>query len=517
MRFILAEDGPAVLEPRFVFLSGPLDLWVDGLSEPLEKEAVRIRQVRSDFRFTGQFHCSNPWLNQLHEVVLRTHLNYDLEHPLDPMREKQGWTQDAQNMFHTAAYLTDVAGFYRKWWWDMADNQDDGGLPGSVVPVVARQVNDWNCPWWSGVIVWLPWQHYQYYGDRRVLAEAYQPMRRYVDYLDHIAGMGAGKRPLDYPDVHHDLDTAAAQQRILIWNGAGDWLNPSGGVPGPLMTMPAWYHYATIVSQTARMLGKPDDAAKYAAMAAGIQKRFHARFLHPQSGLYGDDRRCQTAQLLPLALGLAPADQRELVFQRLLDAIHARRDHLGTGFVGLPYLLETLADTYQTALANRIVNQRDFPSWKTLIHDGVLSETWSGGGAQMPSCGGAVGQWLYQSVLGIRPDAAGPGFKRFILAPQPDRATGLTAAQGWYDSMHGRIECNWKIEEGKMRMEVTIPGNTLATVRIPTADPRQVLEGGRPLAEAGGVKVLGRESGALLLQVGSGRYQFSAAAPANER
>ncbi len=89
MRFILAEDGPAVLEPRFVFLSGPLDLWVDGLSEPLEKEAVRIRQVRSDFRFTGQFHCSNPWLNQLHEVVLRTHLNYDLEHPLDPMAKSR--------------------------------------------------------------------------------------------------------------------------------------------------------------------------------------------------------------------------------------------------------------------------------------------------------------------------------------------------------------------------------------------------------------------------------------------
>ena len=403
MTFTLAEDGDAVLEPRFVFLSGPLDLWVDGLQGPLAADAVSIRLARADLRSTGEFHCSNAWLNKLHEVVSRTHRNYDLEHPLDPMREKQGWTQDAQNMFHTAAYLTDVACLYRKWWHDMADNQDAGGLLGSVVPVVARQVNDWNCPWWSGVIVWLPWQQYQYYGDRRMLEDAYEPMRRYVDYLDHIAGIGKGRRNLDYPDVHHDLDQAAARDRILIWNGAGDWLNPVGGVPAPLMTMPAWYHYAMVVHDTAALLGKTADAAKYTAMASSIKERFNTRFFHPETGVYGADRLCQTAQVLPLALGMVPESKRDLTMQRLVDAIRGRHDHLGTGFVGLPYLLETLASANQSVLANRIVNQQDLPSWKTLMHDGVLSESWNGGGAQMPSCGGAVAAWFYQSVLGIRP------------------------------------------------------------------------------------------------------------------
>ena len=28
-------------------------------------------------------------------------------------------------------------------------------------------------------------------------------------------------------------------------------------------------------------------------------------------------------------------------------------------------------------------------------------ETWSGEGAQMPSCGGAIGTWLFESVLGV--------------------------------------------------------------------------------------------------------------------
>ena len=134
------------------------------------------------------FTCSNPYLNTLYEVTLRTHRNYNYDVPVDPSREKQGWTQDAQNMFDTAAYLTDVRGLYQRWWWDMADNQDGQGYLGSVLPLVNRQNNDWNSPWWSGVVVFLPWEHYQYYGDRRLLGEAYEPMRRYVDFLGKMAG-----------------------------------------------------------------------------------------------------------------------------------------------------------------------------------------------------------------------------------------------------------------------------------------------------------------------------------------
>ena len=127
-----------------------------------------------------------------------------------------------------------------------------------------------------------------------------------------------------------------------------------------------------------------------------------------------------------MALGLVPEAVRPLTQQRLLEAIHAHKDHHACGFVSLTYLFQTLTESYESALANRIVNQSDYPSWKTLMHDGVLFENWKGQFAQMPSCGGAVGRWLYEAVLGIRPDPAGPGFKRFILAPQPDPATGLT-------------------------------------------------------------------------------------------
>ena len=228
--------------------------------------------------------------------------------------------------------------------------------------------------------------------------------------------------------------------------------------------------------------------------------------------LYGPNAKCQSAQVLALALGLAPEAVRPLTHQRLLEAIHAQKDHHACGFVTLPYLFQTLTETYESAAANRIVNQVDFPSWKTLIHDGVLFEDWHGGSAQMPSCGGSIGRWLYEAVLGIRPDPSGPGFKRFILAPQPDPATGLTEADGWYDSPYGRIVSKWKIADDWFDLEISVPANTVATVRIPTLKPESVTERGRPIEQSQGVKVLRREPGALFMEVGGGRYQFKASA-----
>jgi hypothetical protein len=514
MIFVLATNGPAVLQPRFMYLSGPLDVEVQGLTEPLSTNDVRILLVHADLKRTSTFETSSPWLNKLYDVDLRTHLNYDGDQPMDPMREKQGWTQDAQNMLETAAYLTDVSGIYRKWWHDFGDGQDESGYLGSVVPLVGRQEYGWNSPWWDGVIVLVPWQHYEFYGDRRMLAESYDAMRRYVDFLGEFVASGSVRNWDDYPYLNTgDTNSPEAKEGILSWLGAGDWQNPYGNrlvVPAPLMDMPAWAYYASIVSQTAAILGKPDDAAKYAAVAEEVKNRFNQKYLNPATGLYNNQPDCETTQLLPLELDVVPPAQRALTYQRLLDSIHAHQDHQGTGFVGLPWLMHFLTDNRETVLANKMVNQQDYPGWKTLMHDGVFGENWEGADAQMPSCGGAIGLWLHQSVLGIRPDPAGPGFKKFILAPQPDLATGLTWARGSYDSAHGKIVSNWKIEGGQFTLNATIPANTTATVYIPTTDKNSVKESGKPAAQAKGVKFLRIENGVAVYAVGSGNYKFIA-------
>jgi hypothetical protein len=46
-------------------------------------------------------------------------------------------------------------------------------------------------------------------------------------------------------------------------------------------------------------------------------------------------------------------------------------------------------------------------------------------------------------------------------------------------------------------------------VRLPHAELSKVLEGGRPLADAGGVRGADQESDAVVVRVGSGTYEFS--------
>jgi alpha-L-rhamnosidase len=513
LRFTLAADGPTVLRPRFMVLSGPLDLEVEGMSGSLARDDARILLVRADVARASRFESSNAWLNELYDVDLRSQLNYVADQPMDPMREKQGWTQDAQNMFETAAYLTDAAGLYRKWWHDFKDNQDESGYAGSIAPLVGRQSYDWNSPWWSGVIVLLPWQHYEFYGDRRILEESFDAMRHYVDFLDRLTASGSVRTWGDYPYLNlGEAQTVATRTGILSWLGAGDWHNPYGerdAVPAALLDMPAWTLYASIVSQSAAILGKTEDAKRYAARAENLKNRFNANFLDSSSGLYGNQPEVQTTQALPLALGLVPEDLRALTHARLIDAIHARQDHQGTGFVGLPWLLHVLTNSRDTGIANKIVNQQDFPGWKTLMQDGVFAETWDGGNAQMPSCGGAIGLWLHEAVLGIIPDAAGPGFQKFFIAPQPDPATGLTWARGSYDSRYGRIISAWKIDGSRFTLHAVIPANSTATVEIPDTRIESVMESGKPAATSDGVTYLRQEGNRAVYAVGAGDYTFT--------
>ena len=159
--------------------------------------------------------------------------------------------------------------------------------------------------------------------------------------------------------------------------------------------------------------------------------RFNKKFFDPATGLYAKSKNSQSAYVVPLSLGLVPDEKRSLAIARLVDAVHGATNHLNTGFVGTPFLLQCLTDVGRADLAAEIVIQRDFPGWGTLMNEGVFKENWRGEHAIMPSLGGPVGAWFYQSILGIRPDPAGIGFQRIII--KPEIVGNVTWAKGSYD------------------------------------------------------------------------------------
>jgi alpha-L-rhamnosidase len=494
--FTLSGKGLDVYEPRFTYKSIQR-VGVGGLVPEVTDLSVGVQAVHTDMQRFGEFSCSDQRLNDLMDVLWRTVENYMFDFPQDPTREKSGWTQDVETGMEISIYMQDACAMYRNWFKDFREAQ----RPDGYVPCCAPGDFDYggyNGPWWGGMIVWGPWHHYLYYGDRLVLEENYAAMKAMVDYMG----------------------TRTKGDFIVTW-GLGDWLCPDKNhkAPVPMTSTAAYALYATIVSRTARLLGRSEDADAYAALAAKVRDAFNGAWFDEASGWYGSREsskggapgRYQTMQALAWSLDLAPAHGRDAVLQRLVDDIVARKNHLNTGFIGTRYLLAALMDSGQDDLLYALATQPTAPSWISSVRGGVFMENWGGGGVQMPSCAGNIGQYFFRGLGGIQPDPAGPGFEKIVI--RPSMPGGLAWVKCRHQTPRGPVVSNWRRDGTKVVMEVCIPQNASATVFVPAGSAASVQEGARPLTGARGVELLRCEGGRAVLSVGSGRYEFTGVLP----
>ncbi len=243
-------------------------------------------------------------------------------------------------------------------------------------------------------------------------------------------------------------------------------------------------------------------------MAERIKSKFNAKFLDREKGVY--DGGTQAAQTLPLALGMAPADERKSVEKTLLARIAADKGHVSTGFVSTPYLLEILQNL-APEVGYRMTTAQDYPSWYSMTAGAdcdLMMEEWGGRPINMPSLGGNIAGWNMESLGGIRPDPNHCGFKNIII--KPNIVGDLHWVECWYDSVHGRIVSRWCKRGDKLVIVAVVPANATATIYVPTTRPDAVTESGKPAKQAEGATFLRFENGRAVFQVESGRYLFSA-------
>jgi len=119
---------------------------------------------------------------------------------------------------------------------------------------------------------------------------------------------------------------------------------------------------------------------------------------------------------------------------------------------------------------------------------------------------GAVGDWMVQVVAGIDTDPEEPGYKHVLIQPRP--GGGLTYASASLDTMYGTVSSSWQRDGETLRLRVEIPANTRATIRIPFATTERTTESGRPLAEAEGITNVTEEDDRVVVDTGSGVYEF---------
>ncbi len=494
--YILKGEGDEVFEPRFTY-HGFRYVELTGHPGVPTVDSVRGRVVHTAVETVGSFACSKPILNGLQRIIVwgqKTNLH---SIPTDCCQrdERMGWMGDAQGTAEEAIYNFDMAAFYTNFLRDIRDVQDEKGTITDTVPHVwgSRPAD----PAWGTAYPLIAWYMYQYYGDKRILEEHYDGIKKYVEFL-----------------------RTREEDGLVRFSYYGDWVAVDKA-PGSIVSSFYYYYDVRVLADMANVLGKEEDAKAYAELAEKIKTAFHREYFDPNTKNYADGS--QTANTLALFLGLAPETDRGAVWGNLFNNIvYKNNSHLTTGIIGTKYIMELLTSSGNSDLAYDIAAQTTYPSWGYMIENGAttLWELWQlRQGPSMNSHNhpmfGSVGSWLYKALAGINLAADSVGFEKIRIAPQMVR--DLRYAAGSTKTPRGLVSSSWSRDERSVKLAVVVPVGSEAECILPKFNLRNtVLKEGDGVIWDGqgfrsgvpGVRNVEERQGRVVIEVGSGRYAF---------
>lgn len=469
--------------------------WVGGVAGQVDSlEGVA---THSGSAYVGEFASSSDMLNRIHKLIVEAMHNNEVSLFTDcPHREKLGWLEETHLVAPGLMFNSNLEKLYAATERNIADAQKANGM----VPTIAPQYTVFgpkyaifdDSPEWGSAAILGPWWAYQFYRNVDELARSYPVMQQYLGYLESKAVDG------------------------IVAYGLGDWYdigpgepgvekNTTLGVTGTLML----YEDAAAMEKIAALLGHAEDASKYKALVEREKAAFNARFWKEKSDFY--DKGSQTANAMPLALGIVPANKRAAVLAHVVEDIHAHNDHVTTGEVGYPYLLRALIQAGRNDVVLAMMLRKDPPSYGSQLEAGAtsLTEAWDANpkSSQDHFMLGGAEEWFYRGLGGIDVNMS--------RVDPPERITirpAIVAGVDWvrcgYESKLGKIESDWKRDGATTTIEVTVPAGAEATVVVPHGDDGRVMEGDVPAEKAAGVTFLRQEPGAAVYRVGSGVYRF---------
>lgn len=388
---------------------------------------------------TGYFECSDEIVNKVYQNAYWGQLGNFISVPTDcPQRdERLGWTGDTQVFCDSAMYNADCRNFYRNYMQVVrADCCENGAVP-SFAPMF-WEVNQSTCgsPCWGDAIAVIPYMHYRFYGDKRILEENLPQAKKWIDFY---------KAHLNAENMVEGLFTY------------GDWLSVKEETDKQVMIQCFYGYSLSLVAKMCEALG--ENADEYWALHTAAKGAFRQYLL--QDGHVVSDT--QTAYLVAYLAGFMSGEE---IIRPLLNAIHRQDDTLTTGFIGVRFLLPVLSEIGETALAYKLITNTQYPSWGYSVVNGATTiwERWNGytkeDGFFNPSMNsfnhyslGSCVYWLYAYVLGIQPQA-GKGVKI-----SPDFNGRLTYAKGSYALDTGKVSVSWQTVAEGYALEVTVEGD----------------------------------------------------------
>jgi alpha-L-rhamnosidase len=484
--YILKGDSIETYETHFSFF-GFKYVEISAENGPLNLLTIEGCAIYSGNKPTGDFECNNLLVNKIHRATVWSQKSNMLGYPMDcPQRdERLGWLGDAQVTADEAMYNFNMALFYQNWLAGIRENQDTAT---GDIPIISPRpyIRDTGIEWSSTYPVLL-WKYYINYGDKRILAEHYATMKRYMHFLDN-----------------------QATGLILPSGWIGDWGSMAKGwKEGDPKSVPTAYYYwdAVIMAKVAAILGNRADHDHFTKLTTAIAVKYNAKFLDSNTVNYEDGS--QMANAFPLYLGIVPEKIRPRVLDNLVKDIVANNNtHLTTGVLGTKYMPEALAQLGRADVAWRIINQKTAPSWNDMMRlYTTVCEFWTLKQSKNHVMMGSIDAWFYKYIGGIQADENYPAYSSFTI--KPPLLDSLNSAKSQLETLRGMISAEWKKERGQFSMKVQVPFNTSATIYIPGKEGGTVTENGLLVKRLKGVSYLGFHAGYHVVHVPSGNYEFA--------
>ncbi len=511
----IGPSGKGTFSNRFNYMTGR---WIEirGLAYRPALEDIRGWLVRTDYRRTGHFRCSNEVLQKIYDATLWTFENLSLGGYLVdcPQRERMGYGGDGHATLETGLTNYDLGAFYTKWsedWRDVqskrpvwggdsepAQAEEKGAAEEGNLPYTAPTYWGGGGPAWSGFVVTMPWEVYEHCGDRRILEANLPTIERWLAFLE----------------------TKARDDLLRRWGGEwdflGDWLWPGAeGVNGDtretlFFNNAYWVFNLETAAKIARALGRGDLERKYAARADEVRRAIHREFYVPEDRSYANGFQAYLA--IALLARIPPEELRPGVLARLEEEILIRRNgHFWGGITGGYFIVKTLIELGRSDLLFEMATKEDYPGWGDMLRRGAttLWECWEGRDLSLlHSSYLHIGAWFIEGLGGIRPDPEAPGYKRFAIAPWIPEGKALEWVEASLESPYGPIRSSWRASGDRIALEVSVPPNTGAKLLVPARDLEAVRESGKPASKSEGVRPLGAEGGRLAFELAPGSYRF---------
>jgi alpha-L-rhamnosidase len=346
-------------------------------------------------------------------------------------------------------------------------------------------------------VEWL-WRYFINTGDKQTLGELY------------LVALKVGQYFSGYLDPSTNLLTGLQQQ-----NGGEQAFGYDFNVVTDTAINVLAFNVFTKLAAIGTVLGDHGGASTLAARAASLQRAINAHLTRPD-GIYIDGlepngapstHASQQANALALAYGVVPPARVAAVGAFVLS--------LGIA-VGPDHGFELLEALHTASLDSEVVHtltNTAVPGWAQNMRDGgtFTWETWTPndliGDSMSHGWGSSALVAMQEALVGVTLTTP-PGTGTTALAVQVP-AAGLSEVRGATPTIAGPVTSHWRRTPGQTQLELVIPANVTAQVKMPATSLDDLTEGGHPAHASEGVSVLGFANGSVSLRVGSGTYRFA--------